>query len=73
VSQHLSAPLTIVDLGLFDHTLDGIVDVSDFFFDLLDWSLLKWGFTSASRRLVRKIYRPWRDDRTLTPFVVCSV
>ena len=47
MSQHLSAQLTIVNLGLFDHTLDGIIDVSDFFFDLLDWSLLKWGFSSA--------------------------
>ena len=38
MSKHVSALLlTIVDVGLFDHTLDGILDIICFGFFNLSW------------------------------------
>ena len=38
VSKHDNAPvLTIVNMGLFDHTLDGILDIICFGFLNLSW------------------------------------
>ena len=49
--------LTIVDLGLLDHRLDGCVDVVDFLFN--DWG--GNGDNVTSHRLERLAYSSWSD------------
>jgi hypothetical protein len=49
--------LTIVDLGLLDHRLDGCVDVVDFLFDDGGGN----GDNVTSHRLGGKAYSSWSD------------
>ena len=52
VSKHDIAPLlTIVDLGLFDHTLDGILDIICFGLFNLSWLWYVSGEVEIKRRL----------------------